>query len=405
MRIKHIILRGFKSYGNKTVLKDLDLNLNCITGYNGSGKSNILDGICFVLGLQSFSLARVEKLQEFIYKNGQSGITEAEVSIVFTDLGGKFRDYPGMGNKDELTVTRIIKHDKSKYTLNGKKVTLSSIKKLFKSIGLNMDNPNSFFVKQGTVSNIVNFKPKELLELVEECARVNYFNSTRNYFDRAINKQDTKISHIEKAYDEELEPEIVKLKKEMDVLGQFNHSSLELKILTWNCKKLNDIIVETDIQHLQEQFTQSKDEMSGLKHNLRAMEASRQNLQQQHLTLETNFNAFSEDHNAINAIKKNKKSISEKESIIEILKNETIKKTRTKMESLEMRIQKYNQIIADAGRKKKLNGDNLEEMLDSIELKKNHLNELKRTEGTGRGGTGGKPITFRQRFGIAEQEY
>lgn len=51
MHIKEIILEGFKSYATRTVIKGFDTQFNAITGFNGSGKSNILDAILFVLGL------------------------------------------------------------------------------------------------------------------------------------------------------------------------------------------------------------------------------------------------------------------------------------------------------------------------------------------------------------------
>jgi recombinational DNA repair ATPase RecF len=53
MYIKQIILQGFKSYKERTVVKGFDPLFNAITGLNGSGKSNILDAICFVLGLSN----------------------------------------------------------------------------------------------------------------------------------------------------------------------------------------------------------------------------------------------------------------------------------------------------------------------------------------------------------------
>jgi len=51
MYIKEITLDGFKSYMQKTTVGVFDEQFNAITGLNGSGKSNILDGIMFVLGL------------------------------------------------------------------------------------------------------------------------------------------------------------------------------------------------------------------------------------------------------------------------------------------------------------------------------------------------------------------
>ena len=46
-----LTLDGFKSYGVRTKIGPFDQQFNAITGFNGTGKSNILDGICFVLGL------------------------------------------------------------------------------------------------------------------------------------------------------------------------------------------------------------------------------------------------------------------------------------------------------------------------------------------------------------------
>ena len=40
-----------------------DESFNSITGLNGSGKSNILDSICFVLGITNMTTVRAQNLQ------------------------------------------------------------------------------------------------------------------------------------------------------------------------------------------------------------------------------------------------------------------------------------------------------------------------------------------------------
>ena len=55
MHIQELILDGFKSYPVRTPITGWDPSFNAITGLNGSGKSNILDAICFVLGLTNMS--------------------------------------------------------------------------------------------------------------------------------------------------------------------------------------------------------------------------------------------------------------------------------------------------------------------------------------------------------------
>ena len=107
MYIKSITLDGFKSYGRRTEITGFDKQFNAITGLNGSGKSNILDAICFVLGLTNMSLARCTNLRELIYKNGQTGITKAVVSITF-DNRSKEVTPKGYEDFDEITITREV---------------------------------------------------------------------------------------------------------------------------------------------------------------------------------------------------------------------------------------------------------------------------------------------------------
>jgi len=44
------VLDGFKTYQNRTAITGFDPQFNAITGLNGSGKSNIVDAIQFLLG-------------------------------------------------------------------------------------------------------------------------------------------------------------------------------------------------------------------------------------------------------------------------------------------------------------------------------------------------------------------
>lgn len=55
MYILEVIIDGFKSYAARTVVSGFDPHFNAITGLNGTGKSNILDSICFVLGISNLS--------------------------------------------------------------------------------------------------------------------------------------------------------------------------------------------------------------------------------------------------------------------------------------------------------------------------------------------------------------
>lgn len=133
MHIIEIILDGFKSYSTRTVINMMDPQFNCITGLNGSGKSNVIDAICFVLGIQSLSHVRVTNLQELIYKRGNAGITKATVTLVF-DNQNKARSLPIFKDNDKVVISRSICDGKSKYILNGRTETSEKIKSIFMSI-------------------------------------------------------------------------------------------------------------------------------------------------------------------------------------------------------------------------------------------------------------------------------
>ncbi len=116
MFIKEIILDGFKSYSARTTIQrnfgtkpiGFDPHFNAITGFNGSGKSNIFDSVCFVMGITTLSHVRVTNLQELIYKYGNAGIEKASVTIVF-DNSHRDRICPvGMQDYSEISITRQV---------------------------------------------------------------------------------------------------------------------------------------------------------------------------------------------------------------------------------------------------------------------------------------------------------
>ena len=148
MKIKELIIEGFKSYPTRTVLKNFDPQFNALTGENGTGKSNILEAIFFVLGfsLANAKVARVKDKKDLIYKKGLGQIKEAKVKIIFCNRN-KQKSPLGYENVDELIIERTFSVDcKSKFKINKVKKTNAQVKEIFKSIRLNVDNYSTFFV-------------------------------------------------------------------------------------------------------------------------------------------------------------------------------------------------------------------------------------------------------------------
>ena len=146
MYIVEMILDGFKSYAHRTVISGFDQEFNAFTGFNGHGKSNVLDAICFVLGISNLSQARggpllravdraiaiasdvprspprcvrvpigpaapqvrAKTLNDLIYKQGQAGVTKASVTLVFDNTDPNMKP-AGHEQFAQITVTRQVR--------------------------------------------------------------------------------------------------------------------------------------------------------------------------------------------------------------------------------------------------------------------------------------------------------
>ncbi|KAK1563054.1 hypothetical protein Q3G72_021541 [Acer saccharum] len=234
MYIKEICLEGFKSYASRTVVPGFDPYFNAITGLNGSGKSNILDSICFVLGITNLQQVRASNLQELVYKQGQAGITKATVSIVF-DNSDRRRSPLGYEDHPEITVTRqIVVGGRNKYLINGKVSQPSQVQTLFHSVQLNVNNPH-FLIMQGRITKVLNMKPPEILSMLEEAAGTRMYETKKEAALKTLEKKQSKVDEINKLLDQEILPALEKLRKERTQYMQWANGSAELDRLRRFC--------------------------------------------------------------------------------------------------------------------------------------------------------------------------
>ena len=228
MKVEELIIDGFKSYATRTVITDWDPQFNAITGLNGSGKSNILDAICFVLGIASMSTVRASSLQDLIYKRGQAGVTKASVTIVF-DNTDKSNSPIGFTNSPQISVTRqVVLGGTSKYLINGHRAPQQSVLQLFQSVQLNINNPN-FLIMQGKITKVLNMKPSEILSLIEEAAGTKMFEDRREKAERTMSKKETKLQENRTLLTEEIEPKLEKLRNEKRMFLEFQSTQTDLE--------------------------------------------------------------------------------------------------------------------------------------------------------------------------------
>ena len=199
MWVEQVVINGFKSYSAEVHVGPFDRNFNAITGLNGTGKSNILDSICFVLGITNLSCVRVSKMDELVYKQGNAGVSSATVSVTFnnddkTILPANFD--PRLKNADKLVVERtIVIGGRNRYKINGYTKTDAEVRSFFQGCQLNVNNPN-FLIMQGRITKVINMKPQETLSMLEEAAGTRIFESKKVSSMRALKKKDGKVRRV-----------------------------------------------------------------------------------------------------------------------------------------------------------------------------------------------------------------
>ncbi|RMY62029.1 hypothetical protein D0865_00668 [Hortaea werneckii] len=274
MRITELIIDGFKSYAVRTVIGGWDATFNAITGLNGSGKSNILDSICFCLGIGRFELLRANGgASDLIYKRGQAGITKASVTLVF-DNSDKSKSPIGFEDYATISVTRqIVLGGTSKYLINGHRAQQQTVQNLFQSVQLNINNPN-FLIMQGRITKVLNMKSTEILGMVEEAAGTRMFEDRREKAIRTMGKKQAKVEEIEGLLREEIEPKLEKLRNEKRAFLEFQSTQSDLERLT-------RLVVAHDYIKSKQKVHQSSQDLQAKKQRAEELEDNKDKLERE----------------------------------------------------------------------------------------------------------------------------
>ena len=273
MYLQSIQVDGFKSYSSKTTIGPFSANFNCISGLNGSGKSNILDAITFVIGCKDLSLMRCTHLSDLIYKQGNAHIKRASVSLIFNN-NDKMKSPSGFENLDEIIITRICSlPNKTKYLLNGNAINNIQVQSLFASIGLNPATPNNYIIFQGKITKIIMMKPYELSLLLKEAAGTLHYEQRKDNAEKVLNKKNLKVQEIQDTLDTDVLPKIKEYQKQRNDYLELKQlaTELESKIkfvinleFSWSSNHLTKVNADYQIKE------QSLVELSELKASLQS---------------------------------------------------------------------------------------------------------------------------------------
>jgi structural maintenance of chromosome 2 len=250
-----------------------DPHFNAITGLNGSGKSNILDSICFVLGITNLSQVRAGNLSELVYKQGQAGITKASVTIIFNNEDESTSPV-GYEQCPEVTVTRqVLLGGKSKYLINGRNSPAGQVQNLFHSVQLNVNNPH-FLIMQGRITKVLNMKPNEILGMVEEAAGTRMYETKRVAAIKTIDKKQAKVDELNSVLSEEITPTLERLRGEKQSYLKWSKNNADIE-------RIERFVIASDFMKAQNALDSNVEGFSEMEEQIVTLETEAEGYQKQ----------------------------------------------------------------------------------------------------------------------------
>ncbi|KAJ5129909.1 Chromosome segregation protein SudA [Penicillium bovifimosum] len=230
MYVKQIIIQGFKSYKDQTVIEPFSPKHNVIVGRNGSGKSNFFAAIRFVLSDAYTHLGREER-QALLHEGSGSAVMSAYVEIIFDNSDDRFPT-----GKPEVVLRRTIGIKKDEYTLDRKNATKNDVMNLLESAGFSRSNPY-YIVPQGRVTALTNMKDSERLVLLKEVAGTQVYEARRSESLKIMNETNSKRAKIDELLDY-INERLAELEEEKDELRSFQEKDKERRCLEYTIYSL-----------------------------------------------------------------------------------------------------------------------------------------------------------------------
>ncbi|RKF59804.1 Chromosome segregation protein sudA [Erysiphe neolycopersici] len=225
MFIKQMIIQGFKSYKDQTIVEPFSPKTNIIVGRNGSGKSNFFAAIRFVLSDAYNQMGREER-QALLHEGSGSAVMTAYVEIIFDNSDDRFPT-----GKDEVTLRRTIGLKKDEYALDRKNVTKTDVVNLLESAGFSRSNPY-YIVPQGRVTALTNMKDAERLNILKEVAGTKIYEARRLESLKIMAETDNKRAKIDESLDY-IKDRLAELEEEKEELRGYQEKDRDRRCLEY----------------------------------------------------------------------------------------------------------------------------------------------------------------------------
>ena len=228
MRLRKIRLAGFKSFVDPTTI-EFPGSVVGVVGPNGGGKSNVIDAVRWVMGEISARSLRGDTMADVVF-NGSSSrkpVSQASVELVFDNIegraGGRFAAY------NEISMRRqVAREGQSTYWLNGTRCRRRDVMDVFHGTGL---GPRSYaIIEQGMISRIIEAKPEELRDFIEEAAGISKYKERRR---ETENRMRHTLENLDRLNDlrEELGRRLAYLKRQAALAEKFRELKAAQRVL------------------------------------------------------------------------------------------------------------------------------------------------------------------------------
>ena len=250
MRLKRLELIGFKSFRDRTDL-DFSGGISSIVGPNGCGKSNIADAIRWAMGEQRVKTLRGKKMDDVIFNGSEEAPPAgmAEVSMILTADENKF---PGdYAESNEVMITRrVFREGESEYSINKIPCRLLDVREFFMGTGIGARTYS--LVEQNSIASLVEAKPEERRQFIEEAAGISKYKSRKEI---ALRKMEATKENIVRVNDI-----IRELKLQLNSLSRQAKRAQQYKDLKQSLKEAELTVALQSGFALNEELTAQKNE-------------------------------------------------------------------------------------------------------------------------------------------------
>ncbi|MBS3787103.1 chromosome segregation protein SMC [Candidatus Bipolaricaulota bacterium] len=271
--LNNLILRGFKSFNKKTTIPFQKRGMTAIIGENGSGKSNIIDGLTFVMGQRSSKL-RANKLSQLIYNGGENGTPadRARVTITLDNTDDRFSEIVSEvledgKNPDEITIGRKVTHNSSAYKFMGKNCKRSVIDDILDEA--NMDPSRHHIVNQGKVTEIINMSSTNRREIIDRLAGISEYDERKQQAIRDLRDVKEKLM-TNRVILGERRSQLNRLEKERNAALDYREKEEELKLVEKSIDHKKVKNKREELEKFQKKEKRIKEKLSGLEERLEA---------------------------------------------------------------------------------------------------------------------------------------